>query len=315
MAEVVPAIEEAFRLAGQGRTVAASRVRLVYPPLAQGSAGLGRPWERDMRITPGAVEGVGYGVRIGTALRRSGGGFLLLLFDWETMDLKAIISDPLVHAVRTTAPNGVFAKYLARADARTLGLVGSGRLARWAAEAVSAVRPIRELRVWSPTAEHRAECVRYLRSRADAALGVSEAASAEEAVAGADVVVTAAKTKSPVLHGEWLAPGCTVISNAPEELDRTTLERGRIVTTYREGVLSHVPPFGSLAELLAASGLSAEEFLTELGDVVVGRAAGRTAGDEIIVCLNPAYGMLDAATAAYVYAKAVREGVGTELEP
>ena len=147
MTDVVPAIEEAFRRVGNGQAVVSPRVRVLHPPLDKNNMGQGRPWTRDLRIIPGAIEELGYGVRLGTSLRRQAGGVMLVLFDWETMALKALISDHLVHAVRSTAPCGVMAKYLAREDASTLAVIGSGRLARWAAEAVCAVRSIRDLRV------------------------------------------------------------------------------------------------------------------------------------------------------------------------
>ncbi len=131
MSEVVPAVEEAFRLASEGRSVVAPRVRLLHPPLPRGSQGEGRPWERDLRIIPGALEGIGFGVRLGGSLRKKAGGVMLALWDWESMSLLAIISDHLVHAVRSTAPDGVLAKYLALPDASVLAVIGSGRLARW----------------------------------------------------------------------------------------------------------------------------------------------------------------------------------------
>ena len=315
MTEVVPAIEAVFRRVGQGQTVVMPRVRLVHPPLPEESTGQGRPWERDLRIITGAVEGMGYGIRIGGSVRRKAGGVMLLLFDWETMVLKALISDHLVHAVRSTAPDGVLANYLALDDATTMGLIGSGRLARWAAEAVCAVRPIHHLRVWSPNRAHQKEVVRYLAARLGKTVQLEEAKTAEETVRDAEILVTATKAAEPVLKGEWVAPGCTVITNTPEELDQDTLRRGKIVTTYRDGVLTHVPPYQSLVELLEKGDLTTEDFSTELGDIVSGRAAGRTTAEEIIVCLNPAFGVLDAAIAEYVYQRAVRMGVGLELQP
>jgi alanine dehydrogenase len=307
MAEVVPFIEEAFRLAGQGKAIVAPRTRLVHPPLPEGSAGQGRPWVRDLRIIPGGLEGIGFGVRLGGSVRHQGGGVGLALFDWQTMAFKALISDHLVHAVRSTAPDGVLAKYLALPDASVLGLIGSGRLARWAAEAVCATRPIRDVRVWSPNPEHVQACVAHLQSRADAGVHVSAGATAQAVVEEAHIVATATTAFEPVLNGDWLAPGCTVISNRPEELDRATIRRGRVVTTYGEGVLGHVPPFEALEEVGAD--------FTELADIVAGRKPGRTSPEEIIVAINPAYGVLDAATAEFVYRKAIVAGVGVELQP
>jgi ornithine cyclodeaminase len=315
MVEVVPAIEEAFRQVGLGRGIVAPRVRLVHPPLPAESSGQGRPWRRDLRIIPGAVEGLGYGIRIGGSLGQRAGGVMLLLFDWQSMAIQALISDHLVHAIRSTAPNGVLAKYLALEDASVLGLIGSGRLARWAAEAVCAVRPIRVVRLWGPTPAHRAECVDYLQARTEPGVRIDEVASAEEAVRGAQIVVTATTAPEPVLRGEWLDRGCTVITNRPEELDQQTLRRGRIVTTYRDGVLGHIPPYHSLVELLQSGELGPEAFSTELSDIVVGRSPARTSPDEIIVCLNPAFGVLDAATARLVHEKARAAGLGTDLMP
>src|SRR5688572_20745779 len=110
MAELVPEVEEAFRLVGLGEAIVVPRVRLVHPSLPEGSMGLGRPWERDLRVITGALPGIGYGIRVGGSVRRKAGGVMLLFFDWETLRLKALISDHLVHGVRSTVPAGIFAK-------------------------------------------------------------------------------------------------------------------------------------------------------------------------------------------------------------
>jgi len=314
MTDVVPAIEEAFRRVGNGQAVVAPRVRVLYPPLQKNSMGEGRPWVRDLRIIPGAIEDVGYGVRLGASLRRQGGGVMLVLFDWETMELKALISDHLVHAVRSTAPCGVMAKYLALEDASTLALIGSGRLARWAAEAVCAVRPIRDLRVWSPTPAHRAEVVGYLQSRLGCSVTVREVGSSEEAIRGAQIVTTGTKALMPVMKGDWISRGCTVLANSPEEIDQATYLRSKIITTYNDGILTHVPPYQDLVALVQSGKMTEAEFSTELGDIVTGKALGRTNAEEIWIGMNPAYGILDAATAAWVYERAKKLGVGTELE-
>lgn len=314
MTDVVPAIEDAFRRVGNGQAVVAPRVRVLHPPLQKNSMGEGRPWVRDLRIIPGAIEDIGYGVRLGASLRRQGGGVLLVLFDWDTMELKALISDHLVHAVRSTAPCGVMAKYLALAEASTLGLIGSGRLARWAAEAVCAVRPIRDLRVWSPTPAHRAEVVGYLQARLGNGVRVREVGSSEEAIRGAQIVTTGTKALTPVMNGEWISPGCTILANSPEEIDQATYLKSKIITTYNDGILSHVPPYQDLIALVQSGKMSEADFSTELADIVAGKAKGRTKAEEIWIGMNPAYGILDAATASWVYERAKKLGVGTELE-
>lgn len=314
MTDVVPAIEDAFRRVGNGQSVVAPRTRVLHPPLEKNSMGKGRPWTRDLRIIPGAIEEIGYGVRLGASLRRQGGGVLLVLFDWDTMELKALISDHLVHAVRSTAPCGVMAKYLALPNASTLALIGSGRLARWAAEAVCAVRPIRDLRVWSPTPAHRAEVVGYLQSRLGSGVTVHGVGDAETAIRGADIVTTGTKALEPVMKGEWISPGCTILANSPEEIDQATYLKSKIITTYNDGILTHVPPYQDLVALVQSGKMKESDFSTELGDVVSGKVKTRTGAEEIWIGMNPAYGILDVATAAWVYERAKNLGVGTELE-
>jgi len=230
------------------------------------------------------------------------------------MVLKALISDHLVHAVRSTAPCGVMAKYLALEEASTLALIGSGRLARGAAEAVCAVRPIRDLRVWSPTPAHRAEVVGYLQSRLGSRVIVHEVSSSEKAIRGAQIVTTGTKALTPVMRGEWISPGCTILANSPEEIDQATYLKGKIITTYNDGILTHVPPYQDLVALVQSGKMSEADFSTELADIVTGNAKGRSHAEEIWIGMNPAYGILDVATASWVYERAKKLGVGTELE-
>jgi ornithine cyclodeaminase/alanine dehydrogenase-like protein (mu-crystallin family) len=177
------------------------------------------------------------------------------------------------------------------------------------------VRPIRDLRVWSPTPAHRRECVEYLQGRLGDSTKVRDVENSEAAIRGAEIVTTATKSLEPVMKGEWLSPGCTVLCNTPEELDQQTFLRGKIITTYNDGILTHVPPYHSLVELVEAGKLSEVDFSIELGDIVTGKIPGRMRQDEIIVGLNPAFGILDAATAEFVYRRAKQMGIGTELEP
>lgn len=178
-----------------------------------------------------------------------------------------------------------------------------------------AVRPIHDLRVWSPTPAHRRECVEYLQGRLGASIKVREVENNEAAIRGAEIVTTATKSLEPVMKGEWLSPGCTVLCNTPEEVDQETFLRAKIITTYNDGIFSHVPPYHSLVELVEAGKLSEADFSTALGDIVAGKIPGRVKQDEIIVGLNPAFGILDAATAEFVYRRAKAMGIGTELQP
>lgn len=312
MADVVPVFEQAYRIIGQGVATVEHRVRLVHPPLKEG-LGTGRPWDRDLRILPAIVPGMGTACRLGaTARGHSGGGVLLVYWDYETMALRCVISDALVHGVRSAAPDGVLTRYLAKADAAVLGVLGSGRIARWAAEAVCSQRDIRLIKVYSPTPAHREDFCRFMGER----LGIETrgCSSNDEAVEGADVVAMATSTRDPVINGHAVSPGCTVISNTPEELDQATvLKANRIVPTFRTEVETHIPPWQAFSDLVEAGQLPTSALAHELADIVAGRAPGRTSDDEIIVCLNPGSGVHDVAAAYYVYQRAVALDLGAQL--
>ena len=113
----------------------------------------------------------------------------------------AIMDGRLITEMRTAAVSAVATKLLAAPDARVLGILGSGVQARSHLEALRLVRQFEEVRVWSPTREHAKQFAKEIG-------GI--AVSAEEAVRGADVVVTVTNSKTPVLKGSWLKPGCHV---------------------------------------------------------------------------------------------------------
>jgi ornithine cyclodeaminase len=310
MADVAPMFEEAYRRIGEGTSTTQARVRLVHPPLTEGM-GTGRPWDRDLRILPAMVPGMGTACRLGGTARGHGSGVLLVYWDFETMELRAIISDHLVHGVRSAAPDAPLTKYLAKENSSVLGVIGTGRIARWAAEAAWSQRPIKTMKVYSRDPAHREEFCQYIGER----LGVETIAcsSNDEAVEGSDIVVMATATRVPVIHGGAISRGCTIISNTPEELDQETVRRAdRIVATAAEEVETHVPPFQAVYDLVAAGERRSGAY-ENLPDVVVGRTPGRQSDDEIIVCLNPGSGVHDVAVARFVYQRAVELGLGVDL--
>src|SRR5207245_11550282 len=118
--------------------------------------------------------------------------------------------------------------------------------------------------------------------------------------------VAASTSSGPSARAPCAARGATLISNRPEELDASLYALGRVITTYVGGVRDHVPPY---------RGLSDDAPLETLADIVAGRASRRRDDDEILVCLNPAYGVLDAVVASFVHERAVAAGLGLELAP
>lgn len=311
IADVAPMFEEAYRRIGEGTSTTQARVRLVHPPLTEGM-GTGRPWDRDLRILPAMVPGMGTACRLGGTARGHGSGVLLIYWDFETMELKTIISDHLVHGVRSAAPDAPLTKYLAKTDSTTLGVIGTGRIARWAAEAAWSQRPIKTMKVYSRDPAHREEFCSFVGQR----LGVEtiDCASNDEAVSGCDVVVMATSTRDPVINGAALSPGCTVISNTPEELDHESVRRAsRIISTAADEIATHVPPWQAVYDLMNSGELPRDAADDEISDIIVGRKPGRVSDDEIIVCLNPGSGVHDVAASRFVHQRAVELGLGVDL--
>jgi ornithine cyclodeaminase/alanine dehydrogenase-like protein (mu-crystallin family) len=216
----------------------------------------------------------------------------ILLFRPETGEPLASIDGRLITEMRTAAASAVATKLLARPNASVLAIIGSGVQARSHLEALRLVRDFREVRVWSP--RHAAAFAqRY---------GVRAASSAEEAVRGADVVVVATTSMTPVLSGKWLSAGTHVNAvGAPRptwrELDDEALSKGRIYVDSREAALVE-----------SGDVIAAGRVFAELGEVVAGTRPGRSGDDEITIFKSVGVAVEDIVSADLVYRKAVANG-------
>ncbi|MGI8911646.1 MAG: ornithine cyclodeaminase family protein [Rubrobacteraceae bacterium] len=212
----------------------------------------------------------------------------ILLFKPETGEPLVSMDGRLITEVRTAAVSAVATNYLARPDASVLAIIGSGVQARSHLEALRLVRGFEEVRVWSP--RHAADFARRFDVRATA--------SAEEAVRGADVVVVATTSKTPVLSGEWLSPGAHVNAvGAPRpdwrELDDEVLRRARVYVDSREAA------FKESGDVIAAG-----EAFAEIGEVVVGAKPGRESPEEITLFKSLGLAVEDVATADLIHRRA-----------
>jgi ornithine cyclodeaminase/alanine dehydrogenase-like protein (mu-crystallin family) len=212
----------------------------------------------------------------------------ILLFRPETGELMAIMDGRLITEVRTAAVSAVATKLLARDDASTLAILGSGVQAQSHLEALRLVRDFREIRVWSP------------RNAATFAArhGVEAASTAEEAIRGADVIVTVTSSTEPVLFGAWVKPGAHVNAVGAcrpdwRELDDTLLASARLIVDSRAAALVES------GDVIAAGHIDGE-----LGEIVAGTVSGRIAPDEITVFKSLGLAVEDVVTADLVYRKA-----------
>ena len=142
---------------------------------------------------------------------------IILLFAIEDGRLIAILPDSYIARIRTGAKNGVGAKHLSRRNSHVLGLLGAGWQAGAQLMAHSAVRTIREMRVFSPTRERREKFAREMSETLG--LTVRAVERAEEAVRSADIVAVATNAQEPVLHADWLEPGMHISHIQSREID------------------------------------------------------------------------------------------------
>jgi ornithine cyclodeaminase/alanine dehydrogenase-like protein (mu-crystallin family) len=210
---------------------------------------------------------------------------VIVLFKPETGEPLATLDGRLITEMRTAAVSAAATKALARPDARVLALLGSGVQARSHLEAIRRVRPLADIRVWSP--RNASRCA-----------GARPCASAEEAVRGAEIVVVATSSTTPVLRGEWLSPGAHVNAVGAcrpdwRELDDAVMRRARLFVDSREAALRE-----SGDVILSKATISAE-----LGDVFAGRAR-RDSDGEITLFKSLGLAVEDVAAALLVCRKA-----------
>jgi ornithine cyclodeaminase len=258
-----------------------------------------------------------------------------VLFDAQTGALACVIlgeicpsempDTPVMTGLRTASTSAVGTKVLARDDARTVGLFGAGTQSRHHLLALAAVRPITLVRVYRRDAEQR----RQFAEEMSRALGIEvrPVDSPREVVDGVDIVVAATNASVPVFDGNWLEPGQHVTSivgsnvglveggftpRKRREIDDTTLARmDVIVAASREQVFQDQQ--GDLYDPIQNDIISSDQ-IHELGDVLAGKAPGRTRPQQLTLFKNNAgQGIVDVAIAARVYARARERGLGIEL--
>jgi ornithine cyclodeaminase/alanine dehydrogenase-like protein (mu-crystallin family) len=301
MTAALSAVEEAFRAlaAGESQNQPRRRVRIRGGMLHNMSASL--PSRQALGVKAYATV-------------RGNASFLVALWDHQTGALKALIEGDRLGQIRTGAASGIATKYLARADAAVLGMIGTGWQARSQVEAICAAHPIKQVRVFGRDAERRQKFAEAMQQ----VIGVETIAaeSAEAAVRDADVVATMTSSATPVLEGAWLKPGVHVNaagSNATnrQEIDVATVKRADlIVVDQLEGAQLEC---GDLTAAVEAGAVSWDK-IGEFGAIVTGAAPGRTNDQQITLFESQGLAVQDMAAAAYIYEQAKERGLGQEVD-
>ena len=244
---------------------------------------------------------------------------LVLLFSTENGEPLAIVPDGVMQRMRVGAANGLGVKYLARKDARTVGILGSGWQAGAQLMAVCAVRDIATIRCFSPNAANRTAFSQQMSEMLS--VEVVPVGQPEEAIAGADIVMCASNSLDHIFFARWIEPGVHLSSIKIPEIEPNAVKRAdRVAIHVRDAKPIHVVTKDLVMPEIAegrgwASG-EAIDFskLPNLPDLIVGRAQGRQSDAEVTCFLNNlGLGYQFAAAGALLYRKAKESGAGHDL--
>lgn len=331
MRECIAVLEDAYAELAAGRGVVRPRSDSLAPTTrpdaiyglktADGIApkfGVGAVRINSDIITFPEVGGARRRVKVPAAPNRRWVG-LVLLFSTETGEPLAIFPDGVMQRLRVGATSGIGAKFLAREDARTVALIGSGWQAGAQLMAAAAVRPVERVRCFSPSRANREAFCDEWRDRLQ--IEVTPEDTAEAAVGGADVVLCATSALDHVFFEDWLELGMHVGSIKLPEIDPATLHRADLVVIHNredqqpERIAAGLPDIGPVRGKAAAVKEAVDfDALPTLFDLIAGRAAGRTGAAQATCFLNnTGTGYQFAACGAVAYRKAKERGLGHEV--
>jgi alanine dehydrogenase len=301
MSDAIAAVEEVMRRQATGQAIVHPRHRLELPD------------KGFLHYMAGADVSAGLvGMKLYTSVRGAL-RFLVPLYRSSTGELIALVEADHLGLMRTGAASGVATRYMSRQDSKTLGVIGTGYQASSQIEAVAAVRKLNRVRVFGRDAERRAKFALEMSARLY--INVEPASSAEEAVRGADIIITATTAVKSVLEGAWIAPGThinAIGANFPQkrELDDAAVARAsRIVVDFIEQAKMEA---GDLIQAFAQDPVRWNS-VHELSEVITGKFPGRGDAEEVTFFKSSGIAIWDVAVAAKVVELALAKGRGLQV--
>ncbi len=293
--EVLAVIEEGFTRLSQGMVQTPPIMRIEVPE-----------HNGEVDVKAARVEGLSqFAIKVSSGFfdnpargLRSGSGLMVLL-SAETGYPEALLMDNgYLTDVRTAAAGAIAAKYLARDNVRTVGIMGSGSQARWQLEALSLVRQFQRVLVYSSHRDHAEHFAREMTSALGLTVIVSD--SAEALVRESEIVVTTTPATSPVIRAEWLHPGLHITAMGSDAEFKQELD-ARILTVADKVCCDLIVQCRRLGELHHAEELDPEVGgrAMELGDLTAKKLLGRTHPDHVTVCDLTGTGVQDTMIARY----------------
>ena len=238
----------------------------------------------------------------------------IVLLDPQTGALLALLDGRYITEARTAAVSAVSSRILARKTSASLAIIGSGVQAGSHLEALSRVHTLRQVTVWSPNAERRDAFVERSRAAHGHKISIKAVAHAGEAVVGADIIVIAVSSTTPVVDSGWVKPGAHVISVGASrpthrEMDPALTARARLFVDSRAAALVES---GDIVMGIQEGRFGADHIVAEVGELVNG-AAGRRSDAEVTIFKSLGLAVEDVTAADLAYRRAVERGIGQEL--
>jgi len=292
MNEMIEAIEDTLKEVALGRGFDLPRRRIHHPN------------RMIFGLLPGSVHGA-MGAYLQTDLDRRIHHETVILYDSETGEPLILFQDCSINEYRTGAAGGIGTKYLARQDAARVAVIGSAVHAQTQLRAVAAVRKLTQVKVFSPTPAHREAFAAKMSHELQ--LVVNAVPSAQEALAGADIVIAATAAKTPVFDGNWLVPGTHITSIANgdktrtrQELDELTLRRAdpMFVTSKETVCVNESDVFRAVRDKVISW-----DRVEEISSLLLGQVPGRTNDQQITLFKLQGTGVMDVALGLRAFEK------------
>jgi alanine dehydrogenase len=267
-----------------------------------------------LHVLPAAAKTLGVIGYKAYTTNKTGNRFHVTIYDAKSGEMLAIMQADWLGQVRTGAASAVATKHLARKEAATVGIFGSGKQAKTQLLAVAKVRTLKHAYVYSSNEENRKHFALEMAKICE--IPVTSVAHPEEAARGMDIICTATSAREPVLLGKWIEPGqhMNIIGSnflAKSEIDVEVVKRSNVVVidSKDQGRLE-------AGDLVAALDQGVIEWIdiTELGRIVAQRAPGRQAQEDVTLFKSLGLGLEDIAVAIKVYQKAKETNVGRWFE-
>jgi len=306
--DAISAVQDGFKAYNSGKAVVPFPVALQIPDHGG-----------DIHIKPGYIKGYDtYTVKIASGfcdnpeLNLPATHGMLLLFDSKTgLPLCFEVDRCFLTDLRTAAAGAVAARALAKKSVERVAVVGTGTQARMQIEALGKVRKFDELRVWGRNPEHVmkyvADMKRTLKAR------VVPAKTAEEAVDGSDIVVTATMASTPIVKASWIREGTHITamgSDSPEKQELETAVLGKADKIVVDS-LRQCASLGEVHHALEDGTIDEKDVYAELGEILLGKKKARESDSEIIVCDLTGLAVQDVVTSQLVYERALKKKIGS----